>query len=215
MTSAAVILTHNRPELLAQTVGAVAPQVDRVIVIDNASDPPVDLAGLIGLPAALLLIPVPDQPPNLAALWQRGIDTAERLGERYVAFLCDDAPPPEGWFAAVVAGMESTGAVIGCSGGSQIWVKTEPDSDIMRRMPGHAFVLDLNSGVRPDQSMHWWWCDTDLDFQGRKAGGMVTVEGFYVHNVHPNEFTASRPWAGERIHHDSMAFDAKWGFRPW
>jgi len=219
MSGAAIILTHNRPDLLRQTVAAIGPQVSEVVVIDNASDPPVQMDVPDGF--GLAVLNVPDQPPNLAALWQLGIEAIEAICDcehmRYVAVLCDDAPPPDGWFDAVVTGMRETGAVIGCSGGSraQCWVKTEPDGDLGGRMPGHAFVLDIQSPIRPDQQFHWWWCDTDIDFQGRRAGGMVTVPGFPVHNIHPNEFTYSRPWAAERIHHDSMAFDAKWGFRPW
>ncbi len=38
--TAAVILTHNRPELLAACVGAIRGQVDTVLVVDNASAPP-------------------------------------------------------------------------------------------------------------------------------------------------------------------------------
>jgi len=213
----AVIITHNRPELLKQTVSAIGEQVDEVIIMDNASDPPVDLADLeenqtgYGLSCTY----VPTQPPNLAELWEEGLTEAEAMGGRYVAFLCDDAPPPAGWYDAIVTAMKETGAAIGCSGGGRQWFKSEPDRDIAGRMPGWAFVLDAESGVRPDTSMGWWWLDTDIDFQARLKGGMVTIAGFYVHNIHPNEFTATRPWAAERIGLDTLAFEAKWGPRPW
>lgn len=211
----AVIITHNRPQLLCQTVSAIASQVDEVLIMDNASDPPVDLDDLDFGNTAASVTHVPTQPPNLAALWQEGIDQAETMGGGYIAFLCDDAPPPDDWFDAVVQGMKETGAAIGCSGGRRQWLKTEPDRDITGRMPGWAFILDSKSPVRPDLSMHWWWLDTDIDFQARKNGGMVTISGFYVHNIHPNEFTATRPWAAERIGLDTLAFEAKWGPRPW
>jgi len=212
----AVIITHNRPELLHQTVAAVAPQVDEIFVLDNASDPPVDLANLEYGTTAVSVTYVPTQPPNLAQLWLEGLEQAESMGGRYVAFLCDDAPPPAGWYDAVVAGMKETGAAIGCSGGgTRQWFKSEPDRDIAGRMPGWAFVLDIKTPVRPDPAMAWWWLDTDIDFQARKNGGMVTVPGFYVHNIHPNEFTGSRPWAAEVIGRDTLAFEAKWGPRPW
>ena len=214
----AVIITHNRPALLAQTVEAISPQVNEIFIMDNASDPPVDIQDLESYMAGrvgVTCIQVPTQPPNLAELWLQGLEAAEKLGGRYVAFLCDDAPPPPGWYDAVVAGMKETGAAIGCSGGNRQWFKSEPDRDIAGRMPGWAFVLDIKTPVRPDPAMAWWWLDTDIDFQARKNGGMVTVAGFGVHNVHPNEYTYLRPWAAERIGLDTLAFEAKWGPRPW
>ena len=213
----AVIITHNRLELLKQTVIAIGEQVDEVLILDNASDPPINLIDLEAFRThyALSCTYVPTQPPNLARLWQEGLEQAESMGGRYVAFLCDDAPPPAGWYDAVVTGMKETGAVIGCSGGGTQWFKSEPDRDIARRMPGWAFVLDIQSPVRPDPAMAWWWLDTDIDFQARKNGGMVTVAGYSVHNIHPNEFTATKPWAAERIGLDTLAFEAKWGPRPW
>jgi glycosyltransferase involved in cell wall biosynthesis len=211
----AVIITHNRPELLRQTVRAIAHQVDEIFILDNASSPPVDLENLEFGVTAVSILYVPTQPPNLAELWEEGLSQAESIGGRYVAFLCDDSPPPEAWYDTVVQAMRQTGAVIGCSGGTQYEVKTAPDHDIMNRMPGWAFVLDAKSGVRPDTSMAWWWLDTDIDFQARGAGGMVHIPGFYVHNIHPNEYTYSKPWAAERIGLDAQAFEAKWGPRPW
>jgi len=227
----AVILSHNRPELLRQTVEAIGPQVDMVIVIDNASDPPVRYQDLAAADRNVSLFSVPDQPPNLAALWQFGIDRAANMrelssdGERdepwYIAFLCDDAPPPDRWFLAVTDAMEATGAVVGCSspwphpGPGVNVVKTAPDGDIMGRMPGWAFVLDATSKVRPDQSMHFWWLDTDLDLQARAAGGMVMTGGHPVPNLRPGEFTATKPWAAERIGLDTIAFEKRWGPRPW
>lgn len=211
------IITHNRPQLLRQTVEAIAPQVDEIFIMDNASDPRVNLTDLEDLygTTAVSCTYVPTQPPNLAQLWLEGLEQAESMGGRYVAFLCDDAPPPAGWYTAVVQAMKETGAAIGCSGGSRQQIKTQPDRDIMGRMPGWAFVLDAASEVRPDPSMAWWWLDTDIDFQARQKGGMVTIAGYGVHNIHPNDFTSTKPWVGERIGLDAVAFQAKWGQCPW
>jgi glycosyltransferase involved in cell wall biosynthesis len=212
--TAAIVLTHNRPALLAECVTTIAPQVDLVLVVDNASDPPAHTAqGVVWR--------VPDQPPNLSRLWN---DALTRLqlhhgNPRYVAFLCDDTTAPDGWVAAVVAAMEETGAAAGCS---NPWghhhpyrVKTEPDGDIMGRMPGWAFVLDTSKGLRADESMAWWWCDTDLDFTARKNGGMVMIGGYPVPNHRPGEYTNSKPGLGEQAGRDRQAFIAKWGWAPW
>ena len=234
----AVILSHNRIDLLAQCVAAIGPQVDMVIVIDNASDPPVrdrgHLQAYLGPGAwpdpdefALAIVYVPDQPPNLSRLWNIGIDRAMEIREASqdpfepqprIAVLCDDALPPAGWFAAVVAGMEATGAVVGASSGGGVGapvVKTAPDRDLMGRMPGHAWILDPASPVRPDETFAWWWGDTDLDWQARVAGGMVMVGGYPVPNRQPDFWPTKRPDLFGQIGLDGDAFAAKHGSRPW
>jgi hypothetical protein len=218
----AVILTHNRPDLLRQTWEAIGPQVDMVIILDNASDPPVDAASLHQWGWKTAVIQVPEQPPNISRLWNKGIDAAMSLAEvdPFVAMLCDDAPPPPGWFEAVTDAMTQTGAVIGCSAPQPFgWagpprVKTAPDSDLAGRMPGWAWILDPVSPVRADESMAWWWCDTDIDWQARAAGGMVMIGSHPVPNVRPNDFTG-RPDLMAQSGQDGLTFVTKHGFRPW
>lgn len=215
MTDAAIILTHNRPELLAQCIAAIKPQVDQVIVIDNASDPPAVVE------RGVTLVQIPDQPPNLARFWNIGIAMAVQFGADHIAVLCDDAIVPGGWYAAVVEAMATTGAAVGCSdpfgylpaGHSR--VKTEPDSAIMERMPGHAWVLDPASGVRGDETMLLWYCDTDADWQARKAGGMVMIGGYPVPNVMPSGFMITHPELIDQTGQDGLTFAAKHGWRPW
>jgi hypothetical protein len=220
----AVVLTHNRPQLVIECVAAIGPQVDVTIVIDNASTPPVELDSL---PSSedhnVALIRVPDQPPNLAVLWNKGIDLAAVIGlhtqGRRIAFLCDDALVPPGWFDAVTAAMTATGAPVGCSNPfgheHEPRVKTAPDSDIAGRMPGWAWILNPESGIRADETMRWWWLDTDVDMQARAAGGMVMAGGFPVFNQRPNDFTNTVPGLAEQAGDDGRTFEAKWGYRPW
>lgn len=223
MNRYAIILTHNRPDMLRDCVAAIRPQVDSVLIIDNASDPPVQAAdlGLDGANGAVLAIPM--QPPNLAFLWNRGLDLItvcpDQAGPWWVAVLCDDSVVPEGWFAAVTEAMQATGAAAGCS---NPWgrdhppqVKTQPDADIVGRMPGWAFILDGTKGLRADESMHWWWLDSDLDWQARKAGGMVMIGGYPVPNRLPNDYTNRKPELAEQAGRDAAAFEAKHGWRPW
>lgn len=222
--TAAVILTHNRPELLVDCVAAIGPQVDLVLVVDNASDPPVDHRALPASPEhPVLVVQVPDQPPNLARFWNMALDILLKWpgsgDPRNVAFLCDDTTVPDGWMTAVVAAMVETGAAAGCSNPSghphPPQVKHEPDSDLMGRMVGWAFVLDTTKGLRADESMHWWWFDTDLDWQARKAGGMVMIGGYAVPNHRYCEYTNTVPGLAERAGQDQQAFAAKWGRVPW
>lgn len=214
----ALIITHNRPELLKQCLDAITPQVDRVVVMDNASDPPVNAQGVKGT-----VMYVPDQPPNLSNLWNRGLNWIEwdidRSNKFDVAMLCDDVTVPEGWFEAVTSCMRGVGAAAGCTHSwfpvSTLILKTNPDGDIHNRMQGSAFVLAGDKGLRADESMHWWWCDTDLDWQARLAGGMVIAPGPVAHNIHPNDFTNSVPGLAEQAGLDGKVFKAKWSWRPW
>lgn len=80
---------------------------------------------------------------------------------------------------------------------------------------GWAFVLDATAGVRADESMRWWWCDTDVDWQARGKGGTVMIGEYAVPNRLPNDFTNAKPELGERTGIDGMMFVEKWGFRPW
>lgn len=223
MNRFSIVLTHNRPELLVECVTAIYGQVDVTLVIDNASSPPVDpttLPASAGHPVAVRY--VPDQPPNLARLWNLGLDVASNMADEdpwWVAVLCDDAIAPAGWVDAVTAAMADTGAAAGCSNPfgqtHPPQVKTEPDSDLMGRMPGWAFILNGTKGLRADETMQWWFFDTSLDYSARKAGGMVMIGSHTVPNQMPNDYTNRRPELAEQAGRDRQRFAEVWGFVPW
>ena len=223
----AAILTHNRPDLLRETWCAIGPQVDMVFIIDNASNPPVNPQDYAGQEWRSVVVHVPDQPPNLSRLWNLAAGLAITIAGRepfepepLVAVLCDDAPPPEGWFEAVAGAMRGTGAVLGCSAPQPFdWqgdpiIKRVPDSDLARRLTGWAWVLDPVSTVRADERFEWWWGDTDLDWTARAAGGTVIIGTHPVPNVRPNDFSG-RPAQAAQIAADSQRFVDKHGWRPW
>ena len=232
MNRFAVIATHNRHDLLRETVAAIGPQVQMVIVVDNASDPPVHAGEHFERHRswATAVLQVLEQPPNLARNWNVGIDAAMKIysaacepeGHPLIAVLNDDAAPPPGWFDAVSQAMLRTGAVVGCS---NPWgtlhpprVKTEPDRNLTERMPGWAWILDPVSPVRPDETLRWWWNDTDVDWQARLAGGMVMVGGYAVPNAQPNFWTVNRADCAAQAREDGPTFAAKWaayGGCPW
>lgn len=219
-TRYAVILTHNRPEMLADTVRDIAPQCDHVLVVDNASDPPVQRGDLA--PGNVEVMTVPDQPPNLARLWNTALDViAARLdGVRYdVALLCDDLDIPDDWYDRVSRTLRENNA--SAASGHKHWtpgqfiIKTRLDQDIMNRMAGEAFILPGEKGLRADESMHWWYLDDDVDWQARVADGMVIAPGPGVQNRLPNHWTVTKPELGEQAGRDAAAFAAKWGRPRW
>lgn len=231
------ILAHNRQDMLDACLTAIRPQVDSVLVIDNASSPALQVpqgrlvSDEIGLPLLdVHLLQIPDQPPNIALFWNIAFDFFAKMshdrqdGLFYswdAAMLCDDTAPPAGWFETVVAAMRATGAVAGCTDPFARQfpprVKTRPDNDIMGRMSGHAWIVDGDQGFRADERLAWWWQDTDADFSMRLAGGMVMIgiPALAVPNIRPNDFTVQKPELAHRAGLDGQVFAAKWGFRPW
>lgn len=222
VTDYAVILTHNRPELLKLCMAAISPQVDRVVVVDNASSPPVRIDHDWAMNAELLHDPV--QPPSLGRMWNdqlQRISYAEQWDDHpwNVAVLCDDAIAPAGWFAAVRDGMRSHDAAAACTHAiAPVTVhqhKTAPDSDIFNRMTGWAFMLAGEKNVRADESMLWWWVDSSLDWTARQNGGMVICPGPVVPNERMGTWTNVKPELAEQAGRDRLAFAAKWGHNPW
>lgn len=221
MTSYAIILTHNRPEMLTECVRAIAAQVDRVEITDNASDPPVRKYP-VAWPGNVEILSNPTQPPNLARMWNAAFERIEKR-ERYfghetwdIAVLCDDVTVPAGWFETARGGMRAQHAAAGSThSGSGLVVKTEPDNDIWNRMPGHAFVVAGEARLRAAETMQWWWCDSDMDWEARKAGGMTLTPGPVAYNSHPNFWTNAKPELGAQAGLDRQAFVEKWGWAPW
>jgi len=218
----AIILTHNRPQLLQRCLEAIIPQVDRIWIVDNASDPVVarDPSWL----SDIYILHIHQQPPNIAAMWNKAFSTVDlnhawsrRHQESYdLAVLCDDAIVPAGWFYLVSAGMRKHGAAAAATGSVTAPIlKTVPDHDIANRMPGWAFMLAGEKHLRADERLKWWWCDTDLDWKARSAGGMVLLPGPVVPNEGYNEYTAARPELMQQSGVDGETFKSIHGWRPW
>lgn len=224
MTSYAVVLTHQRPDLLQQCVAAIAPQVDRLHVVDNASDPPMRRM-VTDWPANMVMFEDATQPPNLSRMWNdqfaliEKIERGKQVETWEVAVLCDDSIAPPGWFAIVAAGIRAHQAAAGSTGPlgprSDYLLKTQLDGDVYTRMCGWAFVLAGEKSLRADESMHWWFADSDVDYQARQMGGTIICPGLSVPNTLPGEWTNAKPELGTRAGLDREAFAAKWGPSPW
>lgn len=221
----ALIPTHNRPVELAACIRSLAWQAHTFVVVDNACDPPVDTYRLLfGDPLCrVVIIRDEEQPPNLARLWNVGLDlvaklaTSAGLDEWDVAVLNDDAIVPPGWFAACTAAMRAGPAVVACSGPhgplDQLVLKTAPDNDIRSRMCPHAFVTRGEVGLRADESMRWWYFDTQWDLDARAAGGVALIAGYPTQNTRANSSTVGA--LAEQAAIDRATFAAKHGAAPW
>lgn len=218
----AIILTHDRPKLLADCVAAIRLQADLTIVIDNASDPPVTREDFSFEGNAVAVVQDPEQPPNLSALWNKGFALVDRLNHspRWdIAVLCDDVTVPDGWFDAVSGCMRDHGAAAGSTHQwrevAQPILKRSPDRDLQNRMCGWAFILAGEKGIRADEDLSWWWGDTAVDWMARANGGMVICPGPVAHNIHPNDWTSKIPELNNQSGADGETFTRKYGGRPW
>jgi len=99
---------------------------------------------------------------NIQIWWQIGIDYAEVQGAQYVAILSDDVKILPGQLQRMLQELvQSKVAMISSKVSSKYgW--------------GHAFIIDLKSGLRPDTRFSWYYGDYDLKYQAQRKGGFRT-----------------------------------------
>jgi glycosyltransferase involved in cell wall biosynthesis len=228
----AVVPTHNRPVELERCLRAIGPQCDAVIVIDNASTPPVEqLDAHVSATAdacnyvTTRVIRDEEQPPNLSRLWNVGLACATASVSNGampydVAVLNDDAVPPPGWWDAVSRSMRAHGAAAASSdpldslppGGSTIWHGDAPMA-VVTRLTGWAFILRGELGLRFDERLRWWYGDDLISLHARERGGLVHVGGVPVPNVCANQSTVGA--LAEQAGRDRATFVQITGRQPW
>jgi GT2 family glycosyltransferase len=208
--------------MLADCINSVVDQVDRVIIIDNLSSPPIDPEpwhGKVGV------VTVPIDPPNISTLWNVGIALADAQAHQHaaaswdIAVLNSDVTVPAGWVETLSAAMRSTTAVLAYPdqhGGRQqiLHTKAEP-IDLRQRITGYAYMLRGESGLRLDEDLAWWFGDDDLDWRAREQGGALLVPGLHVEHRCPNGSMHDRPELQEQAGRDKATFQKKWGRTPW
>lgn len=215
----AVIPARDRHDMLADCINSVIDQVDRIIVLDNLSSPPIDpdpWHGKVGVAYVDL------DPPNISTLWNLGLDlvgSTAPADEWDVAVLNSDVVVPPGWIDTLSTAMRSTTAVLAYPdqhGGQQqiLHTKAEP-IDLRQRITGYAFMLRGEMGLRLDESMAWWASDDDLDWNARISGGALLVPGIPVEHRAPNVSTNERPELAAQAGRDMETFRKKWGCTPW
>lgn len=219
---AAVIPARDRHDMLADCIRSVIDQVDTVIVVDNLSNPPVDIDPWHG---KVRCVWAPLDPPNISVLWNIGITLADTQAARVgaaqwdIAVLNSDVVVPPGWIEGLSTAMRSTTAVLAYPDqyGAQeqiLHTKAGP-VDLRQRITGYAYMLRGEAGLRLDESMAWWFSDDDLDWRAREQGGSLLVPGLTVEHRCPNISTNERPELQAQAGRDRATFQAKWGQTPW
>lgn len=217
--------TPERLELLDQSVQAIAPQVDQVLVIDNTPDRIIGLRAVPELLDNVAVIADPISPVNLSYLWNVGLRFARRLAREAnadtgreswdVAIINDDAIVPDGWFTAVSDAMREQGAAAGCSGGGpHSRMLTQPGAvPLETRMTGWAFILAGEKGATANEQLLWWFGDDHLDWLSRQLGGMLMIPGYPVQHLTANN--QMTPELHAQTGKDAATFKAYWGSLPW
>ena len=214
--TAAIIPTYNRPDVARDAINSLHDQVHDILVIDNGDKiaMPYDTEHAWNWWRILLHT---EQPGNLSRIWNLGIDFWSnwvKTDEPWdLVIVNDDAIVPPGWVAMVTDRMREMKAAAGCSGPST-HVLAEPGIvPYHHRMPGWAFCLAGEVGLRADEQFEWWCGDTDLDWEARKAGGMSMVTGPQVANRFADQSTSGIRQMQAQA--DCTRFQAKWGQRPF
>lgn len=216
---AAVIPARDRHDMLHDCIESVIDQVDRVIVIDNLSQPPIEpdpWHGKVGV------VSVPIDPPNISTLWNIGLalaDASAPTSEWDIAVLNSDVVVPPGWVEALSTAMRSTTAVLAYpdqhGGRRQILHTRAEPIDLRQRITGYAYMVRGEAGLRLDEDLAWWFGDDSLDWSAREQGGALLVPGIPVEHRAPNISTHERPELLEQTGRDRETFARKWGQTPW
>lgn len=219
----ALITTHNRPALLLDLVVSLSTQADHILILDNASDPPVDeqvLAAAAGR-ATVRVIPDPQQPPHLYRFWNVLFDAAEidatEFGHKQwdVAVFNDDCILPAGWYDTCSGALRKHDKAVVAHTGSVAVHRQELLDEFPyprhRRMCPWAYVARGEVGLRADESMRWWFGDDDFCRQAIQAGGVLAVPGPLVANALANSTTVGE--LAEQAQQDQKTFLKKWGDR--
>lgn len=219
---AAVIPARDRHDMLADCIRSVIDQVDTVIVIDNLSNPPVDIDPWHG---KVRCVWAPLDPPNISTLWNIGLVLADTQAARNnaagwdVAVLNSDVVVPPGWAGGLSAAMRATTAVLAYPdqhGGTEQILHTKAGPiDLRQRITGYAYMLRGEAGLRLDEDLAWWFGDDDIDWRAREHGGALLVPGLAVEHRCPNISTNERPALQQQAGRDRTTFQAKWGQTPW
>lgn len=133
-------------------------------------------------------IAVLDQGPvNIQRWWNRGLDVVAARGGRYALVLNDDARISNRDIGRMVRGLQMTGAALACPGTPGLVVGGSKYQG--RTLTGWCWMLDLATGLRPDESYRWWFGDDDLDWRARRDHGGIVTLPMRVEHLHPNELT--------------------------
>lgn len=217
------IIPSNGRACLDESVQAILPQVDKVIII-NTSDQGFHRYPMRSDNIDQLYASDWGEGINISRWWNQGLQHAENWCKHVqikaklltvtwdVAIINDDCIVPEGWMAAVAGNMRQHLAVAGCSGGHNVILREQGLVPLDQRMQGFAFVLKGEHGMRANELFAWYYSDDYIDWESRLAGGMAMLQGFPVTHLYPNGQVT--PEIHQLIAQGAASFYASYGRMP-
>ena len=217
----AVIATHDRHDMLRDAVASLEPGV-HVVVVDNASEPPVQMHPSL---RSRSIIRYDAQPPNLSHAWNLGLERVYDIATRAdletwdVAVLNDDLVLPPKWLSTLSAAMRETRSVLAHvdttrQHGEPIVNRIPGPVDLRTRISGWAFLMRGETHMRFDESLAWWYGDDDIDWRARQLGGVMRVPYQQVVHLDADGSTNRSPELTAQAGRDRDRFAAKWGRTP-
>lgn len=185
------------------------------LVIPTRGDHPELLAALItnsGLPNDLIVVTSnnPDYqhphqttliydhgPINIHRWWNLGLTILEHLGCTYATVLNDDTEIDTHTLRHMREALQVTGATLSHPG--------PPGAT-----PGHAWTLNLQHGIRPDQNYSWWYGDNQLyEDAHHKGHGVTALPHLTIPHHHHNQTTSSNPQLQALAEQDKQRWDSR------
>ena len=189
------------PELLEALIRDCGLPMERIVVVETKPG--------VQLPDGVVRIEC-FGPPRIQHWWTLGIDEAERRGATAVAVLNDDIRLNSQTLPTLYAALQETGAAIASPSREQFrdGLHKRPLIPYEPRLWGSIWILDLKTGMRPNERYVWWYGDNDLDIRARRDhGGVVLVPVEYEH-VHPSTATFKSPELLAIAERDGQTFEA-------
>lgn len=119
---------------------------------------------------------------NIQKWWNAGIHSAELAGADFIAVLNDDITIAPGTIQRMVEAARTTGATIVTYGVTPRFFRSR--FPIQRVLDGAIWLLDLKSGLRPDERFRWYFGDDDLDIRARRDHNGVSVVSLDYEHLH-------------------------------
>jgi hypothetical protein len=191
----------SHPEMLEALAQSSGVPPERIVIVATGPN--------VKVPAGTVVVE-DFGPLNIQRWWNRGIDEAISRGATAVAVLNDDVRVgPEALRQLHEALLESDAAVASPTRpGEPAKLNRGRLIPYSPKIWGCLWVLNVSSGLRPDERYEWWYGDHDLDIRGRRDfPGIVTVEVDYEH-VHSGEATSSSSKFAEIIRRDEMTYQS-------
>jgi len=143
-----------------------------------------------------------DQPEilNIQLWWQIGIAYVEQEGGRFVAIVNDDVDLKSDQLTKMLHELLE-------------WKVAMVASKVSKKYGwGHAFLIDLSKGVRPDTRFRWYYGDYDLKYQAKRRGGFKMSTQEIVH-LEPGNNTKNYEFLNTLTENDRRAFKYKYPIR--